>query len=151
MVEQSLSDRAKNIAYDLMDVASSFREEQGEEVQQMFGFLIDNTVQLVPGAVFPAANKDHLAAIVQSIAEEKGAKCVFMVSEAWLSMNPLSGAPSKDPARMEIIMITASGEGVNLMMTRQILGPKTLGEVEIQEGSAVSGRFHNLSGREGMN
>lgn len=151
MEEQSLSDKAKDIAHDLMAVASSFREEQGEEVQQMFGFLIDDTVQLVPGALFPAANKDHLAAIIQSIAEEKGAKCVFMISEAWLSMNPLAGAPSEDPAKMEIIMITASGEGVSFMMTRQILGPKTLGEIEIKEGDMMGGRFHNLSGREGMN
>jgi hypothetical protein len=97
--------------------------------------------------MLPAQNKDHLVAIVQSITEQTSAKCVFMISEAWLSMNPLAGAPSGDP----VLMITASGQGVSFMMARQILGPKTLGEIEIQEVASRGGRFHNLSGQEGMN
>ena len=140
---------AESLVASLMNIASDIREETGEQVEQMFGFLVGDSLRIVPAAVLGDVSDDRTLAGVRQLAADSGADAVFTVGEGWASRNPMAGPPSKDPARMEIVMVTASGPGVNIMHVRPILGPKELGPVEALGG--FTGRFSNLSGREEMN
>lgn len=145
----TLQEKAESIARELMEVASGIREG-GEEVQMMVAFSMpEEGVDLVPANMIPHSDKQELTERVRILAAHLEAEAVFTVCEAWLSLNPLAGKPSEDPARTEAIMVTASGAGVNFMLTREIGADGALGEV--QRVQASGGRFTNLSGREMMN
>jgi len=146
----TLQEKSESIARELMEVASGIRE-RGEEVQMMVAFSMpeDGGVDLVPANMIPHSDKQELTERVRILAAHLEAEAVFTVCEAWLSLNPLAGKPSEDPARTEAIMVTASGAGVNFMLTREIWADGALGVVQMAQASA--GRFTNLSGREMMN
>ena len=151
---EDLKKTANDVMSNLMKIASSFREEKGEEVQPMIAFLVGNQCELMPREAFPSRDKDQIATWIREIAMARGASCVFTVGEAWVAQRTEedlnSGpAPSKDPDRKEVIMVTASGLGISLMLMREILGPDKLGE--IQSHSDFTGRFSDLSGREMLN
>lgn len=148
--EMSLKERAEAIARNMMNTASSFREESNEEVAMIFGFSKGDEFRIVPAVVIPSSSKEDMLLKVRNMANEMQADLVFSVSEAWMSMNPLGGRPSQDPNRMEAIVVSASGPGVRLVLTRQIYADGSLGDVKTS-WQVEEGRFTNLSGKEMMN
>lgn len=145
---EDLNARARGLALEMMTVASRIRTA-GEEVALMFAFDFGGKdVRLVPAAEIPHSSKEQLTNTVRLIAAGSGAQIVLTAMECWVGMNPMV-APSEDPARMEAILVSASGSGVNITMMRPIEGDGTLGE--IIESESAGGTFTNLSGREMMN
>lgn len=142
-------EKALEIAHELMGVAENIRKT-GEQVEMMFAFWVpkEKKMRLLPGAMLYGDNT-QVAAQVRRISDSIGATVVFTAVEGWLGRNPMV-RPSEDPSRQEAIIITASGAGINLMLTRQINEDGTLGKVDEVDGD-VSGTFSNLSNREMMN
>lgn len=142
-----LAEYADQVADQLMKTASGL-VQSGLTFEQVFAFLVGNRVQMVSVSELQTTDKSEITELVRTIAQKTGARCVFTAGEGLISHNPMA-TPGNDPAAMEAIMITASGAGVNFMLTRTILGEGELGEIEKLEG--FQGRYSNLSGNEGMN
>ena len=145
------TEEATSVANELMNTASAIRES-GEELLMIFAFTIEKDEGLatfvIPAAAIPHDNKDELSQRVRMMADQSGALAVYTVTEAWLGTK-LNTPPSEDPDRQEAIMVSASGQGLNLTLTREIKKDGSLGEV--QTYSDAQGRMTNLSGREMMN
>jgi hypothetical protein len=116
----------------------AFKEETGNVIPISFFLLFNNESykHIIVDEV-----GDQTLEKIRKYALETGACYVFSASEAWASKT-ISGKPSEQEDREEIILISAEGPGLNKVAQIRIFEDGTLGEPQISE--AFSGRLTGL-------
>lgn len=128
----------------VLQQACAFRRE-GKEVTTTFFLVCPDRTLLLPSETLPP-NKEQLAVFVQTAVSLLGARYVIHVGEAWVSSIADGKAPSEQPDRTEVILVTVEGPGLRRIASIPILPDNTLGERT--NFDTFEGRFTNFTNSE---
>lgn len=129
----------------VVEQACNFRKE-GKEVTTTFFLVLPDRTVIVPASMAQTDSKQQLVAFVRATVAYMGARYVIHVGEAWVSMIADGKAPSEQPDRTEVILVTVEGPGLRRIATIPILPDNTLGERT--ESNEFGGLFTNFTDSE---
>lgn len=159
-----MKEQALKIHEAVFKIACGIREG-GREVLPMAFFLVPFGGQLgvIQAPLTEFDNKDAVAAAIHFAAEQVGALYVIHICEAWSFIGKgdeslaaaawIQAGNSLEtfPGSVDIIHASMDGPDVNQAWTIEVKKDGSLGEPQLHTGNVTTGRFTNLSGRQGEN
>jgi hypothetical protein len=160
-----MRDFAISLAEGLDELGAAFRKDHGEI--PMSAHLIRFPASGKPEVTFMELGsgrlgdtKEEMGRNLRKMAVKWGARYVLMQNEAWVSFSDLgeeaealtawvgSGRSLEHyPDRKEMLMVSADGPDLDLIISREISPDGSVGEPQRMEDSVSGGTLTNLSGR----